>query len=233
MKKILINYADKIHYNAQKLNSSSGKVFGFDEVIEYNFSKLETSFVEKNKRIFSFSRGAGYWIWKPYIILKTLKELNDGDLVFYADSGSYFIEHISKLFYLFKKEDITIFGSPYQNKQFTKMDAFYYSQIPAYESQHATASFIFVKRNNSVLSFFEEYLSLCEDIRIISDLPNECGLSNFPEFISHRHDQSVLSLLCFKYKIKMHRDLSQWGNSFISNDNDNYPQIINHTRDKK
>jgi len=231
MKKVLINYADKFYYNAQKNNSRTGRVFGFDEVIEYNFSVLDNSFKEKNKSILEYSRGAGLWIWKPYIILKTLRELNEGDLVFYADSGSYFIDHISKLLYLFEKEEIIIFGSPYKNKQFTKMDAFYFSQIHAYESQHAAASFIFVKKSTSTISFFEEYLKLCEDIRIVSDLPNECGLSNFPEFIEHRHDQSVLSLLCHKYQISMHRDLSQWGNTF-PRENDNYPQIINHNRDR-
>ena len=33
--------------------------------------------------------GRGYWwyMWKPYVIYKTLKSLNDGDLLFYGDSG--------------------------------------------------------------------------------------------------------------------------------------------------
>ena len=44
------------------------------------------------KEILSFiqahnQRGAGYWIWKPYIIWKTLQDVEDGDIVCYIDSA--------------------------------------------------------------------------------------------------------------------------------------------------
>ena len=48
---------------------------------------------------------------------------------------------------------------------------------------------------------------LCEN----NDIPNVCGVDNFPDFREHRHDQSVLSLLSVKHKLEIFRDPSQYG----------------------
>ena len=45
------------------------------------FWDKHSNFIEKNKR------GFGYWIWKPYIIKKTMQTLNTGDVLLYLDSG--------------------------------------------------------------------------------------------------------------------------------------------------
>ena len=55
------------------------------------------------------NRGYFWYMWKPYIIYKTLKSLNEGDVLFYCDSGmtiintqdtinkfNYFIKHCSR-----------------------------------------------------------------------------------------------------------------------------------------
>jgi len=60
-------------------------------------------------------RGAGYWLWKPYIILKTLLyEMEEGDLLLYADSGSEAIGDLRPLFELAEEDDIVIFRNPPQ-----------------------------------------------------------------------------------------------------------------------
>ena len=35
--------------------------------------------------------GAGYWVWKPYIVLKTLLAMNDDDVMFYNDVTGLFL----------------------------------------------------------------------------------------------------------------------------------------------
>lgn len=74
-------------------------------------------------------RGAGYWLWKPYIILKTLLyEMEEGDLLLYSDSGSEAIGDLRPLFDLAVEDDIVIFKNPpkwvHREKQWTKPDAF-------------------------------------------------------------------------------------------------------------
>jgi len=88
------------------------------------------------------------------------------------------------------------------------------------------ASFILIKKTEFSMSFIEEWLTFCQDYRILTDSPNECGLENFQNFFDHRHDQSVLSLLARKHKITLDIDPSQYGNDR----RDINMQLINHTR---
>ena len=124
--KILINYADLKFYKSQKRNSRTGiGIGGFDKVISYNKSDIDYEFLSKNSNIFNNLRGAGYQLWKPYIILKTLKECNYGDYIFYCDSGSYFINSIDHLIEELErnKQDIMPFELRHIEKHWSKRDA--------------------------------------------------------------------------------------------------------------
>ena len=74
-------------------------------------------------------RGGGYWIWKPYFILKTLKEkIKYNDYLIYSDSGSVYI---NSAYYLLSvmirdKIDIMSFHLPYKlNLNQNKLDNHY------------------------------------------------------------------------------------------------------------
>lgn len=91
MKNVLINFAQNIWYNAQKLNSSTGiKYGGFSHVYQHSLDDIDPGYVEEHQHILSQQRGAGYWLWKPYIIYKNLIELRDDDVLLYCDSGARF-----------------------------------------------------------------------------------------------------------------------------------------------
>ena len=93
--KILINYADEKYRKTQRFNSWTGKrIAGFDKVIEYGSDDVPYGYKIAHKEIFDNSRGNGLWLWKPYLIQRTLRECSDGDVVFYADSGSFFLKKI-------------------------------------------------------------------------------------------------------------------------------------------
>ena len=83
----VINFAEGLPYSKyRKICSKSARWIGrADNVIEYSASDIEPSFIEKNKSIMSKKRGFGLWLWKPYFINKTLKQMNDGDWLFYVD----------------------------------------------------------------------------------------------------------------------------------------------------
>jgi hypothetical protein len=98
MKKYHVNYADKMYYGSQLLNTDTGKTLcKFDVSLSFNKGDLDNSFVEKNNHILNQPRGAGYWLWKPYVIVKALSQMNDNDLLFYTDSGSYFLTPIDPI----------------------------------------------------------------------------------------------------------------------------------------
>ena len=64
------------------------------------------------------------------------------------------------------------------------------------------------QKNDFTMSFIEEYLTLCEDKRMIDDTPSQLAEED-PRYIGHRHDQSIFSLLTKKYDIPSFVDPSQ------------------------
>ena len=76
MRRVLVNYADRRFYQAQQRNCASAlRVGGFSTCAALRRADLDPAFVERNRRTLSARRGAGYWLWKPYVIAKVLGEL--------------------------------------------------------------------------------------------------------------------------------------------------------------
>ena len=88
---LVINYANEGFRPWQQLQTKTAYLFGADEVREYSAKDIDANFYAKNKLILDQKRGAGYWLWKPYIIKDALSAVNDGDYVFYVDSGAFFV----------------------------------------------------------------------------------------------------------------------------------------------
>lgn len=235
MKKYLANYAHKTHLHSQINNSQSAlSTGGLDEVFSYGYSDLDEEFKEKNKKILEQERGAGYWLWKPYIIKKSLEKINNDEILFYSDSGISFIKPIDELIdimdssseklLLFELEDF------HPNKRWTKRDCFVLMNLdsePFLNQPQLLASYMVMRKNDFVLSFIDEWLTFAQDYRIITDSPNECGLDNYGDFYDHRHDQSILSLLGRKYNILNVPDISQYGSGRWKTS-----QIIEHHRSR-
>lgn len=241
--KILINYADSNFKKQQRINSKTGlKIGGFDKVIEYRPEKLGDDFYDKHSSfIKNNKRGAGYWIWKPYIILDTLlKRAKENDYVFYSDSGAMFINSVDYLVEALENsnQDIFITELPLIEYQWTKRECFLkldcYKDEFVYSNQ-LQATFLLIKRTNFSINFAKEYYELCSDYSLIND-DFDPKINN--DLIDHRHDQSVLSLLAKKMGIKPFRDITQYGlrpwqyvspnreYHIKSYNNSNYPQIL-------
>ncbi|MFK1815377.1 hypothetical protein ACIXAT_21975 [Bacteroides fragilis] len=126
-KVILLNYADERFAVQQKYNFKSAKLLGgFDEFHLMSNKDIDEGFKQLNRDIFDIKRGGGLWLWKPYIILKTLKTIGDDDVLMYCDSGTVFMRNISCLinFMYGKKLDILLFDTPLLEMQFTKKKCF-------------------------------------------------------------------------------------------------------------
>lgn len=238
--KTLINYANLSHYKSQKLNSMSGIKFGFDKVYSYGVNDIDNNFKEKNKIILNSRRGAGYWLWKPYFILKTLKEkIKENEYLIYSDSGAMFTKSWTPVFELMEKLklDIGCFEIIQVEKMWTKRDLFIKMGIDEKkytDSFQRMASYQIIKKTDFTLKFYDEYLKLCCDVNNITDIPSKNP--NYRIFKDHRHDQSIFSLLTKKYNIQCLRDPCQWrfeGENGVSKAPGDYGEIINHHRQNK
>lgn len=234
MKKILINYADKKYYNSQKNNTTTGlELGGFTDFINYNFNDIDDKFITENKNILTHNRGAGYWIWKPYIILDALSKMQNEDILFYCDSGTSFIGNFNEYLFDICLEDekgLILFSGAHLNYKFTKRDCFFYMDCDYdkyVNATHLTATFQLMRKTEFVVDFYESHLEYAKDYRVITDSPNECGLNNYEGFIDHRHDQSILTNLQIKHNVTLFEDISQFGNNVRGTE---FKQLINHHR---
>jgi hypothetical protein len=237
MKKYLIVFGTDNYQNSINSLLKSSESF-FDEFIIYKPKDIDEKFFNKNKNILTQTRGAGYWLWKPYFIQKTLNNINNGDIVFYVDAGNIFKYDPSFLYESFKINDgIILFdnrdgmlcGNAAKNYISCKKDSFVLMDCDEdkyINGIHLNASYQIYLKNNNSLQFISEYLNYCQNINIITDTPNQYG-ENYPGYYDHRHDQSILSLLAIKKNITPLVDPSEWGNNVI---NRSFEQLFIHHR---
>ena len=104
----------------------------FDSVTFYDETDFDVEYWEKYKDRFR-GRGYGYWTWKPYFIKKKLSEVQDGDVVVYADAGCMMLEKnrvrllewVARARYSQSGVLNPCYG-PYYEKNWTKGDVFKY-----------------------------------------------------------------------------------------------------------
>lgn len=211
---VAINYADEKFEVSRKYNTKSAYKKGkFDKVIEYSFSDLDEEFKLRNASILAYARGAGLWLWKPYIILDALNKINDGDYLFYCDSGAYYVNDIYLLIDVLNKtnQNILPFELPLLERQFTKKETFVLMDYSNYENNLICATYMLYKRSDKSIAFVKEWLKYMEDERLCSSKHFMPEIKEFDDYCEHREDQSVFSLLCRKHGLEAFRDPSNYG----------------------
>lgn len=180
----------------------------FDTTIKYTKEVLfQNKFYFENQKILDKERLCGYCLWKPYLILETLKYIDSNDILVYMDCGD--IPTNKNINYIlknhFKNNDLYLTNKSWNiNKKLTKRDCFVLMNCDEekyWNDFQIEAGFLAFKKTDFTIQLISEWLEFCKNENILTDIDNICGLNNFNEFIDHRHDQSVISLLKTKYKI--------------------------------
>lgn len=238
----VVNYADGEPYESyRKINTKTAYLFGkADKVLEYSSKDIPQSYKDKHKDIFAYKRGAGLWLWKPYIINDALAKINNGDWLFYSDAGALFIKDIHNLISaaLRAKTDVMLFEQPLLHRQFTKKETMVNMSVDDIGSNQ-TLGIMLIQKTDHSTSILAEWLANCEIEQNISPKIFDKNIKEFDDFVSHREDQSILSTLRIKYNLKVFRDPSDYGEmpfQYATNDNflyapkkydnSNYPTIL-------
>lgn len=220
--KIAFNFAHNTFIEAQKLNTKTAYENGcVDKVFEYNMSdieKLDSDFYEANKKILLQNRGAGYWLFKFFFMNYLLNDnkIEENSYIIYSDSGSYFIDSVDKIIEVLERDKTPIFLSRQNHLSyvFTKRDMFILTNSDEHKYTHTcqrAGGWHIVKKCDISREFYKECLYFGTDIRILTDLPNQCGIDNYNGFLTHRHDESLVSILAKKYDLYPYRNPSQHG----------------------
>lgn len=230
MNKYFINFAHNGYYDSQRKAILSAQNFRF-KVYGYKISDIDEDFKLKNQNIFSYKKGCGYWIWKPYIILQTLKKINYGDFLIYMDSGAFLIKNPYSIMSDIDEKGILAFSTTHLQSAWCKKDLFEYIFKDGYDYSdrpQMLASYIFFKKTDFAIKFIEEWLYISQIEHLITD--EQSVSPNYNNFKGHRHDQSVYSLLVYRDRLKITPDISQWRSDFGL---DPSGRIIEHHRINK
>lgn len=215
MKKIFIAYADDaLAYSLKRIGRQACRIKVFDEVFLYTPASLSVEF--KSHPLMQYNRGGGYWAWKPWLIQKTLREHEPGDIVVYADAGSTLRKspEWDRLFGLMKQYDTLCFqyaetvpvfarwGNDctrikYWTKKQTLEFLDNYLQDTAYrENCKIMGGLLFMKNpENSLLRKWLD-ITLNHPELIVDPTPEEIKEQD-PGFAFHKHEQSIITALAY------------------------------------
>uniref|UniRef100_A0A6C0DSW1 Uncharacterized protein n=1 Tax=viral metagenome TaxID=1070528 RepID=A0A6C0DSW1_9ZZZZ len=190
----------------QRLTGQARALHLFDSIVGFTDVDLradEAFWAKHGTFIEKHNRGFGYWIWKPYLILKTMQTLKDGDLLLYADAGCEIDvskrHEMQKSFEIAKLDRLVGTTTPHREISWSKMDVVRKIDVvdPCHlntDQRQATAILFLVCPETSEL--VSKWYELACDYHLIDD--SRSNAANIPEFCQHRHDQSIFSLLSKK-----------------------------------
>jgi len=212
---VFVTYADENYADRQAKLALKATISGeFDKVITYDRKWLTGSkFYSENKAILDEKKGGGYWLWKPYVILQTLKDLEENDIVFYLDSEDIFKKDI-RLFLLRKLKDIDILltDGGNSNKKWAKRDCFIKmgcDKKAYWDTIQLEAGILAIKKTAFSIRILKEWLYWCSDYGILGDGESVMG-KELSEFKEHRHDQSILTNLKVKYDLYSSQEIREF-----------------------
>ena len=151
-------------------------------------------------------RGAGYWKWKPYYLLRRLEELRAGDVLVHLDYDLTIRTNLSALFCLGQnaRKGVALFHFPcWTDREWSKAELA--AELNATDEMLDTAQIyagvVVLRKTPSAVAFLREWLRVATTGSLSEDAPQWLG-GQHPRFVEHRHDQSILSLLSKRRGIK-------------------------------
>ncbi len=201
MKWHLVSYADENFVEQQEFLHRIHKE-GFVHHPYTRKNLVKTKFYQENKELLDQAKGAGWWLWKPYYILETLKSAETNDFIIYSDCGDMFspglVEYLEKTL---NDDDISLLllGNA-KNGDMTKRDCFIKmncDESDYHEANQLEAGFQVWRVCDESIKVVEEWLEFCRDKDIINNAPSTLG-EELPGFTGHYNDQSILTNLAVR-----------------------------------
>jgi len=202
----LVHYADSRFEISKKRFISEAISFGIKNIHTYGPDNLPKWFLDNNySYLKENTRGGGYWLWKFCIIQDVMSKINYGDIILYVDTGCAFnprgAERFQEYLEITEKNDILTFYLTDQiERKWNKRDLLKLLDCDKEEilnSGQIISGIWFIKKTEENEKLIKELYEICCLKWTIDDSPSKT--ENYSDFIEHRHDQSVFSLLIKKY----------------------------------
>ena len=196
------NYIDagkRLLKQASELNLFTQTILYTPDDLKKNIDFWDThnNFINNNKR------GYGYMLWKPFLIKKTMENMNEGDILLYLDCGCELdYQKKNNLINIFDivKTNKLLYTITHIEKDWNKMDLIINLDMNKENDlntqQRQTGAICFLVCAETI-NLVNEWYKIGSEYHNIDDSPSI--LKNLKGFCEHRHDQSIFSLLSKKY----------------------------------
>lgn len=205
----MITFSDGEKFKSDRIMEQAYFSGYFKECVAYSPNDFENSFIQKHKNfIDNNKRGYGYWIWKPYFILRNLAAMKNGDYLIWLDSGSTVnIDNPKKVKEYYEKlenHDMLMFRIHHDEKTWAKMDTVLdiidklnkkdgVNYVFQKEPKQRTGGMIMMKKTLTTMSIIELWYNIACNYHLLDDSPSI--VANDSSFKEHRHDQTILSVI--------------------------------------
>ena len=223
----LLTYATPDYLAQQRAIIGSVRRAGFTDVFAWDRPRLEqTDFYAQHRHLLDRRKGGGLWLWKPYLINLELQRLAPGDFLVYSDCGYpwrplVIRQSLEPLLHWCATENGGVLPGVYvpkhgPNRKWTKHECFIAMQCDSaryWRHPQVQATFSVWQKCALAEEFVAEWLRWCIQPIALSDDRLMSAVREYPDFVDHRHDQSVLTNLvlmrgirCFGHPDEVHPD---------------------------
>lgn len=221
VKKVFISYGDtNFDRSLTRIRQEASALKIFDKIILYTPKDLPDEILQSP--LMRYQRGGGYWLWKPYVIWKTMQRYPKA-VVVYADAGCTLNKNYEEWRSWFKimESTDTLFTQYRSNTDYGWDNRFHTSSVKIstwtkrmtieyFDQQFKSTEWhdynkiwggFVIARNNSC--FIREWLDIMlTRPELVRDPEGEEINNQYDSFVAHRHDQSIITPLAYLYERK-------------------------------
>jgi len=163
----------------------------------------------------------GYACWKPYVVKKFFEQIPNNSILQYTDIGCHLnikgVERLKEYIEICDKKNVLVFQyrnpdwkHKFNQLKFQKYYEYEYNKADTWlsmgvgensrilYSEQIWSGCFFIKKNKIGKQIIDEWIRFSKQDHLIND--DDSKSKNHASFKEHRHDQSIFSLICKKYK---------------------------------
>jgi hypothetical protein len=213
---VLLTYATPDYLAQQRAVVASAHQAGVTGVAAWDRAMLErTDFYAAHREVLDRRKGGGLWLWKPYLIARELQRLDPGDFLVYSDCGYpwrplVIRQSLQPLLQWCATRNAGVLPGVYvprhgPNRRWTKHECFVTMRCdeePYWRQPQIQATFSVWQKCALAEDLVAEWLQWCVQPAALSDEKLLPGVREYPDFVEHRHDQSILTNLALMRGIR-------------------------------
>ncbi len=210
-KKVFVTFAGGPHYDTRYIVEDVRRLNLFDKIYGLGPQDLGEAFWKRHGAfVRAHARGYGFWVWKPFIIQRCLRAMRDDDILVYSDAGAIVRPEdgvrarLERQFRRIYQWPVGLGASVGNRDSRIRCKADVFAALGVRDAK-ARALFqyqsgrLICRKHPAAMRIIDLWVRLAwaRLYHLFDNSPSR--LPNHSDFIEHRHDQAMLSILMQRY----------------------------------